>query len=183
MRGCDMIRKTIIIVLTLAAAGTSYLWADSYRGRVALTGHPFYGWCLDCKLSGDMGLHITVRVGGICFSYRCPVNPSAVGGVRGFALTGNLGYYFYPYQADKPCMVNAEHQIIELPGIRLVVHSVCLPLWLLLIAFAIYPTIALIRGPLRRRRRKRLSLCTTCGYDLTGLPETRCPECGTEFEA
>lgn len=24
--------------------------------------------------------------------------------------------------------------------------------------------------------------CTTCGYDITGLRECRCPECGTQFE-
>ena len=173
-----MIRKTIIVVLTLAAAGTSYLWADSYRGRVALNGGTFHGWCQDCKLGGDMGLHITVRVGGICFSYRCPVRASAVGGLRGFALTGNFGYFSYPY---KPCMVNAEQQIIEPPGMRLVVHSVCLPLWLLMIAFAIYPAIAFIRGPLRRWQRHRKGLCIRCGYDLTGLSESRCPECGTGF--
>lgn len=23
--------------------------------------------------------------------------------------------------------------------------------------------------------------CPTCGYDLRGLPESRCPECGSEF--
>lgn len=25
--------------------------------------------------------------------------------------------------------------------------------------------------------------CQSCGYDLTGLPEQRCPECGTELAA
>jgi len=33
-----MIRKAIIWVLTLGAVGSGYLWADSYRGRVALNG-------------------------------------------------------------------------------------------------------------------------------------------------
>ncbi|MCH8148524.1 MAG: hypothetical protein IH987_11105 [Planctomycetes bacterium] len=171
-----MIRKAIIVVLTLAAAGTSYLWADSYRGRVASNGRTFHGWCLDCKLSGDMGFHITVRVGGICFSYRSPVSPSAVEGLRGFALTGNFGYFGYPY---RPCMVNAEHQIIEPPGMRLVAHSVCLPLWLLMIAFAVYPTIAFIRGPVRRWRRHRKGLCIRCGYNLEGNVSGVCPECGS----
>ena len=25
-------------------------------------------------------------------------------------------------------------------------------------------------------------ICLNCGYDLRGLPESRCPECGTEFK-
>lgn len=30
-----------------------------------------------------------------------------------------------------------------------------------------------------RRRRVPIGCCTTCGYDLTGLQSTTCPECGT----
>ena len=37
-------------------------------------------------------------------------------------------------------------------------------------------------SPLRRFRRRRKGLCLTCGYNLTGLTENRCPECATEFE-
>lgn len=46
---------------------------------------------------------------------------------------------------------------------------------------ATYPTIAVIRGPLRRRRqtlRRRKGLCVTCGYDLTGNVTGICSECG-----
>ncbi len=36
-------------------------------------------------------------------------------------------------------------------------------------------------GPYRRRKRKKLGLCVKCGYNLKGLTEQRCPECGTSF--
>ena len=34
----------------------------------------------------------------------------------------------------------------------------------------------------RRRNRKKLGLCLECGYNLKGLTELRCPECGEAFE-
>jgi len=34
----------------------------------------------------------------------------------------------------------------------------------------------------RGRRRLRRDCCPKCGYPLRGLPEPRCPECGTTAE-
>lgn len=44
-----------------------------------------------------------------------------------------------------------------------------------------------IRQPFRRHLRERLAargvpICIPCGYDLRGLTEARCPECGTPFD-
>ena len=59
-----------------------------------------------------------------------------------------------------------------------------LPLGLPVVVLCAYPTIAFVRGPVRRyrrhRRRKR-GLCVTCGYNLTGNVSGVCPECGREI--
>ncbi len=56
--------------------------------------------------------------------------------------------------------------------------EVIVPLWLPLVVLLAYPTTFVIRGPLRRHRRRKRGLCIHCGYSLKGLPEPRCPECG-----
>jgi|GEM_PF-2493518 len=46
---------------------------------------------------------------------------------------------------------------------------------------AAYPIFVLTRASRRRyllKRRRKAGQCEQCGYDLTGLTESRCPECG-----
>ena len=57
-----------------------------------------------------------------------------------------------------------------------------IPWWLPFLLLAAYPTIAFIRGPLRRWPRSRKGRCLKCGYDLTGNVSGTCPECGTEVK-
>ena len=51
-----------------------------------------------------------------------------------------------------------------------------LPIWTVLLVAI--PTAALFRFD----RRMPPGHCLHCGYNLTGLPEPRCPECGQPFE-
>ncbi len=48
---------------------------------------------------------------------------------------------------------------------------------------ALYPVIALARGPYRRVIRRRRGLCIGCGYDLTGNESGVCPECALKIAA
>jgi hypothetical protein len=51
-------------------------------------------------------------------------------------------------------------------------------LGLVAVLLALFPVISLIRGPLRRSRRRRRGRCLVCGYDLRGNVSGVCPECG-----
>ncbi len=53
--------------------------------------------------------------------------------------------------------------------------------WAVPALLAFVPLLVFVRGPLRRCLRCRRGLCENCAYDLTGLTEARCPECGTPF--
>jgi hypothetical protein len=51
------------------------------------------------------------------------------------------------------------------------------PLWGIVLLCMPYPILVLLRGPLRRRERRRRGWCVKCGYDLRGNVSGICPEC------
>src|SRR5688572_23395667 len=55
-------------------------------------------------------------------------------------------------------------------------HGVILPLWALAIVAAVLP-IHRAAAFARARKRRRIGVCPSCGYDLRATPD-RCPECG-----
>ena len=57
------------------------------------------------------------------------------------------------------------------------------------IALILYASSGLLLGPAAAALARRfvrhvpdLSICINCGYSLRGLPENRCPECGTRID-
>lgn len=64
-----------------------------------------------------------------------------------------------------------------------------IPFWAIVLLFTAWPATVLIRHiarsirEVRREECRRRGECVQCGYNLHGLTEPRCPECGTPFEA
>jgi len=56
------------------------------------------------------------------------------------------------------------------------------PFWFWFTLVTLPLIFSFIRGPLRRRKRRRLGQCLYCGYSLYGLTDPRCPECATQFD-
>lgn len=61
-------------------------------------------------------------------------------------------------------------------------HLWIVPLWIPTVGFVLLFACTRILVKLDRRRRRRLGLCETCGYDLRGCAKSRCPECNTAFD-
>ena len=177
-----MIRNAIIVVLTFAALVTLALAVISFRvDFVTSSGSLEYGW----------------NPGGFAVNQECMLFLHADRGE--FSVIGH--HYISPspqvsrVSLDwwvvacrwgavtlRPRTVERARNMGREPTSQRLYWQARVHLWLLFVLFAVYPAIAFVRGPLRRRRRRRLGLCLECGYNLRGLTESRCPECSTEFD-
>jgi len=157
-----MIRKAVIVVLTLAAAAALALYISSrfVKAGLLLEAGESFRW-------RDDRTSIGCRLGGryLVIWYNDP-DPSP-GSTWGMSL--------------------ASHRFM---GVKYVAHANSwgyrmvhfrISLWVLATLLAAYPAVALARGPLRRHRRRRKGLCLKCGYNLTGNVSGVCPECGHEI--
>lgn len=173
-----MIRKSIIVVLTLAAVGTGVLWVDSYRWRPSVRGSqdppsiPGYtGWQKSFRLNNDASARIATFSGNFLIAHADVFTPPS-----------------FRYE-DRTVTVKSEVFVRHLGSFTRNVtakgHSVSvftLRLWLPFVALLAYPTVSVIRGPMRRWRRGQKGLCANCGYDLTDNVSCVCPGCGTELD-
>jgi hypothetical protein len=129
-------------------------------GEKLAVGYP-WGWRLSVG-HGNLSLNWnSSKLAG------APLSPGFCGQSTGI---GSYRRYIYADPAGSPRTANAWRHIAF--------HIVDLRCEVMILLFAAYPTIAFIRGPVRRWRRRRRGCCLNCGYDLTGNVSGVCPECG-----
>jgi len=200
-----MIRKLIVVVLTLGAVGTGVVWAIG-SGQAYLDPGRFYGptdrpylhW-----FSGSWRLNSSVTLAldrgslAIRYSYLTDTGwATSSDGVSQFA-----GFSFSVSRRDELLFrriarlgwerrVHDKQETAPFDPSRWPVSptagkpgttgwTICIPLLAISCVLAVYP---IANAPLRRWRRRRKGLCVKCGYNLTGNLSGVCPECGTKVE-
>jgi hypothetical protein len=90
----------------------------------------------------------------------------AADAARGYEPTGALGWLGFGVRTVRPG-----------GNWKAKTTDITFPLWPIALASAAAPVVW-ARRALRLWRRRRGGLCLACGYDLRGLEDRRCPECG-----
>ncbi len=137
MRGCEMIRKAIIVLLMLAAVGTAVGFALSYRMPIH--------WA--SKLSSHRHACIEAVEGSVYLHYVYSDHESFLGTVdkheHGNRLRPRTGFVTYSQQHRS--FIPEDYGPPEpVPQITYAwSNRIALPIWLVLILFAAYPGIVL----------------------------------------
>lgn len=173
-----MICKTIIVVLTLAAAVMLLVRVWATPDRILLRYHPRrYEWM---ELRSDWG-QISLSLQWKRRFVRVPRFKRWDFEVPRFKRSYVLG-------ADRRPDFAMVCQAVRFGGVDYNTVGIGMSLCgmsVLSVVFAVYPTLALIRGAVRSRRRwrrRRRRLCVKCAYNLTGNVSGVCPECGMKIE-
>ncbi len=161
-----MIRKAILILLTLAACVTGGLWVLSHVGlsrelRFTLFGIDLHHHSYEIPVWGAQGRFLNqlvrVEVWDGCTTIQVTKRSTHSPG------------FDWSY---------GELQVVRQNGLLASYGYLKTPLWLPFFLSATYPAISLVLGRLRRYRRRKRGWCIGCGYDLTGNLSGTCPECG-----
>ena len=180
-----MFRKLIIVVLTLGAVGCLGLGAASLSKALC--------WWPISTDDGQVYMDIVrfqASVHVVTYAEECHAwyrrQPELAQQVReNHAFGGHGQLYDLDYlEFVMRCTKFACAYYLAPPGcLQYTDCMVGFPLWGVALLLLLYPAASLIRGPLRRRHRRRRGLCLKCSYDLTGNASGVCPECGTEAPA
>ncbi len=165
-----MIRRTVIIALTVATATT---------GIVAIVGacHPtHWGFVSGTHL---FSFCATGMKGGFIWEdHDTHSNAMSLAGLHNLWRPMGLDGEFKFIWRRKITRDDSSHS--GRYSVRSFVRTwIIMPLWIPFLAFGIFPAIAFARGPFRRWRQPGDGYCIRCGYDLTGNVSGVCPECGS----
>ena len=147
-----MFRKIVISVLVISAS------VIASAGIAELAGWDPWDFTWG-KLSEGHEVSIGVSEGDLTVLYLFSSTDPHLTSVH-----GRMGFWYVRGEFDADCFL-----------------MVYCPFWIPVLLVAAYPILLLIKT-IRLRLRHKPGHCSKCGYDLTGLPDPRCPECGTEFE-
>ena len=171
-------RSVIATAAGLAAIGAALLWVGSTTSLIETT-----------VLDKHSGLVLCFWKGAVHVAYFVETEDEALPAAKHLGpprfhtnLRRELGLYLDLWrltaESDYPVAPQALFSRTPLLPGRFQRAYFRFPLWFAFVVLAAYPTLAFIRGPVRRWRRRKRGLCVQCGYNLTGLTEPRCPECG-----
>lgn len=172
---------TIVTVLSLLlCVATCLMWVRSYRWTDRPFCHCADHLCWIQSWRGDVSLQVeTSTLSAISgFGLEHERDDANNGPSRFF----DMRWVSFPVPPNR--IITREWAgfwwcALEAPS-ELLVAEVVVPFWSIALATAALPlgrTIAQVRSIALRQQRRRLGLCTTCGYDLRATPK-RCPECG-----
>jgi len=173
-----MIRKVVIVAVTLVTLATVSLWVATHQrvlaAQSALSDKVHAGILIANGLAGCIVCRDKLQRAPVLWDSFC----------HGFVRDLD-----YPWTFD-PDMVRPlfDQGIFGRTYVRYefrycTINVAVTPLWSLTALFATYPTITFIRAPVRRWRWRRKGLCLKCGYNLTGNVSGICPECGERVRA
>ena len=158
-----MIRKGIIVVMMFAAFGTAVIYL------------------------------ISPSLSSLRFPPQTPLDLIAYTSDTGGLIVSVQGNYFRAVflsfnKPDSPLRYETYLSVQRFQCKKIDMRVGCMwwiefPFWFPFLIFVSYPTIAFIRGPLRRYHRRRKGLCVKCGYNLTGNTTGICSECGAEIQS
>lgn len=172
-----MIRKFIVGVLSLAAIWLTVMWIATFIWPADYSLLHFFK-----KFDFQNVSRRQIRAGIVAWELNNPRRRFTVM----FLEKPNLDPSARPLPARQFSFFSfhysANHALTGNPNSPRM-HIVAFPASTSVFIASAYPLFFLIRGPLRRLRRRRRGLCIKCGYNLTGAPQPRCPECGTNIIA
>jgi hypothetical protein len=166
-----MIRKAVIVVLTVGAVGTGVLSLSSMVTPLLWESTSASRWF--CVCVNKTLLTITEFVADEAVLLRDLADG------RTWQLKEYYSYTEFDAMWRKKTYVGSDSYLVKYVDQT----RITVPLLLLFLAFSLYPIIVLAKSSQRWRRmsRHKRGLCVRCGYDLTGNVSGTCPECGAEI--